>query len=141
MSGRDMLVTTMKNKLDPYNQSEFVGISIYFKHLINARNMENSKLLTFQSPPATPVCATYRNIKSPRILAKQCTYDPYGAHNKHRLFPQSTLMAYFLVNTSCVLGDVRTEVTKSMNARRRLFYGRLSPIQITYSYNKTNETH
>ena len=72
--------------------------------------MENSKLLTYQSPAATSVCATSRNIKSPRILAKQCSYDPYGAHNKHRLFPQSTLMAYYLVNTSCVLGHVRTEV-------------------------------
>jgi len=83
--------------------------------------MENSKLLTFQSPAATLVCVTYRNIKNPRILAKQCTFVPYGDHNKYRLFPQSTLMTYFLVNTTCVFGDVRTKVTTSMNARPRLF--------------------
>jgi hypothetical protein len=54
-----------KIKLHPYNQSEFVGILIYFRHLINARDMENSKLLTFQSPAATPVCVNYRNIQRP----------------------------------------------------------------------------
>jgi hypothetical protein len=95
------------NKITSINQGALCGILVYLKHLINTRNMENSKLLTFRSPAATPVCAAYRNINSPRILAKQCTYVPYGAHSKHRLFP------HYLCSVRC---SQQTQIISPVNS-------------------------
>jgi hypothetical protein len=42
--------------------------------------MENSKLLTFQSPAAIPVCATYRNIKFPHFVPAVYLRSVRSAH-------------------------------------------------------------